>query len=86
MLVSSVVPRTRITLRVFVRHRGPKSVKDSSRSDILRGNENDGFTLALDLKSLLPSRTISFLIRKRQSSLELTMISETSGSLSLSVF
>lgn len=49
MLVSAVVTSSGVSLRVLVRHGRAQSVKDRSRGHILRGNEQDGLPLALDL-------------------------------------
>lgn len=49
VLVASVVASARVTLRVLVAHRRPKGIEDSARGNVLRSNENDGLSLALDL-------------------------------------
>lgn len=88
MLVSSVVPGTGVSLRVLVGHGGSQSVKDSSGGNILRGNENDGFTLTLDLEVLITPRAIRTPPHNCAAiqQLKLTMIAATSGSLSLRDF
>lgn len=49
LLVAAIVAGTGVALGVLVRHGRAKSVKDSARCDIFRGNEEDGFALTLDL-------------------------------------
>jgi hypothetical protein len=53
VLVSSVVAGSWVTLGVLVGHGRAQGVKDRSRRHILRGNEDDGFSLAFDLFFLL---------------------------------
>jgi hypothetical protein len=48
-LVATVVPGTWITLRVLVGHWGSKGIEDGTGGDILRGNQQDGLALSLDL-------------------------------------
>ena len=52
VLISTVVASTWVTLRVLIRHRRAKSIEDCPGGEILRGNENNGFTLTLDLSGL----------------------------------
>lgn len=49
VFVATVVASTGVTLGVFVAHGRAESVEDGARGDILRGNEQDGLPLALDL-------------------------------------
>lgn len=49
VLVTTVVAGTGKTLGVLVAHRGAESIKDSTGCDVLRGNQDDGLALALDL-------------------------------------
>jgi hypothetical protein len=49
VLVSTVVTSTGVTLGVLVAHWGAKGVEDSAGSEVLRGNQDNGFTLTLDL-------------------------------------
>ena len=48
VLVTTVVAGTRVTLRVLVGHGRAERIEDSAGSDILRGDEEDGFALTLD--------------------------------------
>lgn len=49
VLVSTIVTSTRVTLGVLVAHGRTKGVEDSARSEVLGGNQDNGFTLTLDL-------------------------------------
>ena len=48
VLVTTIVTSSRISLRVLVGHGRAKSIEDSTGSEVLRGNQDNGFTLALD--------------------------------------
>lgn len=48
VLVTTVVTSSRVSLRVFVAHGRSKSIENSTGSEVLGGNQNDGFTLTLD--------------------------------------
>ena len=52
MLVSSVVSGTWVTLRVLVGHGRSESIEDGTGFNILGGDEDDGFSLTLDLEFL----------------------------------
>lgn len=52
VFVATVVTSTRVSLGVLVGHGGAQSIIDSARSDILRGDQEDGFALAFDLEVL----------------------------------
>lgn len=52
VLVSTVVSSTWVSLRVFVWHGWSQSIEDGTGGNILGGNEDDRFTLTLDLKIL----------------------------------
>jgi hypothetical protein len=52
VLIATIISCTWITLRVLIRHRRAKGIEDRSGGEILRGNENNGFTLTLNLPSL----------------------------------
>lgn len=88
VLITSVVPSTRIALRVLVGHGRAQGIEDGARGNILRGNEDDGFALTLNLlflqaiycqRQLLPKKRKK---RHRETGKgwRLTMISATSGS------
>lgn len=49
VLVTTVVTGAGITLGVLVAHGRTQSIEDSARGDILRGNQEDGLALALNL-------------------------------------
>jgi hypothetical protein len=49
VLVSTVVTSTGVTLGVLVAHRRAQSVEDSTGSEVLRGDQDNRFTLTLDL-------------------------------------
>lgn len=49
MLVTTVVAGTGVALGVLVRHGRTKRIEDGAGSDILRGDEEDGLALALNL-------------------------------------
>jgi hypothetical protein len=49
VLVSTVVAGTRVTLRVFVRHGRAQSIEDGPGGHVLRGDEENGLLLTLDL-------------------------------------
>ena len=49
VLVTTVVPSTGQAFGVLVGHGRTEGIEDSTRGDILRGNEDDGFPLTLDL-------------------------------------
>lgn len=93
VLVAAIVPGTGITLRVLVAHGRTQGIEHGTRSNILRGNQEDRFALALDFFFLQgesvrvcdgyhSTRAIddimSYLLR--------TMISAISGSLLTSEF
>ena len=52
VLVTTIVTSSRISLRVLVGHGRAKSIEDSTRSEVLRGNQDNGFTLTLDFSFL----------------------------------
>ena len=52
VLVATIVTHTGITFGVFVGHGRAQSVVDSTRSNVLRSNENDRFTLAFNFSVL----------------------------------
>lgn len=56
VLVATVVTGTGVTLGVLVAHGGAKSIEDSSGSEVLRGNEDNGLTLTLNLVRLDKTR------------------------------
>jgi hypothetical protein len=49
VLVASVVASTGVAFRVLVGHGRAQSVEDGARGNILRGNEDDGLALTLNL-------------------------------------
>lgn len=49
VLVTTVVTGTRVTLRILVAHRRANSLNDGLRSEVLRSDQHNGLTLALDL-------------------------------------
>jgi hypothetical protein len=49
VLVSTVVTSTGVTLGVLVAHRRAESIEDSAGSEVLRGNQDNRFTLTLNL-------------------------------------
>lgn len=49
VLVSTIVTSTGVALRVLVAHGRTKSIEDSAGGEVLRGNQDNGFTLTLDL-------------------------------------
>lgn len=49
VLVATVVAGTGKTLGVLVGHGGAKSIEDGTGGDVLRGNENNGLALTLNL-------------------------------------
>lgn len=53
VLVATVVTGTRVALGVFVGHGRAKSIEDGAGGDVLRGDEEDGLALTLDLLLLL---------------------------------
>jgi hypothetical protein len=53
VLVAAVVARTGVALRVLVGHGRTERIEDGAGCDVLRGNEEDGFALALDFLLLL---------------------------------
>jgi UDP-N-acetylglucosamine:LPS N-acetylglucosamine transferase len=55
VLVASVVSSSWITLGVFVGHGRAKGIENGPRGEVLRGDEDDGFTLALDFPFLFKS-------------------------------
>ena len=52
VLVTTIVTSSRISLRVLVGHGRAKSIEDSTGSEVFRGNQDNGFTLTLDLSFL----------------------------------
>lgn len=56
VLVTTVVTRTRVALRVLVAHGGAQSIEDGTRSEVLRGNQDNGLTLTLNLLLLQEER------------------------------
>jgi hypothetical protein len=49
VLVSTIVTSTGVTLGVLVAHGRTKGIEDSAGGEVLRGNQDNGFTLTLDL-------------------------------------
>lgn len=49
VLVTTVVTGTRVTLRVLVAHGRAQSIEDGAGGEVLRGNQDDGLALTLDL-------------------------------------
>ena len=49
VLVSTIVTSTGVTLGILVAHGRTKSIEDSAGSEVLRGNQDNRFTLTLDL-------------------------------------
>lgn len=58
MLVTTVVSGTRVSLRVLVGHWRSKGVENSTGGNIFGGDENNGFTLTLDLEFLTEALAI----------------------------
>jgi hypothetical protein len=56
VLVATIVTGTGVTLRVLVGHRRAKSIEDGVGSEVLRGDQDNGFTLTLNLFFLLEVR------------------------------
>jgi hypothetical protein len=52
VLISTVISCTWVALRVFVRHGRSQCIEDGTGGYILGGDEDDGFSLTLDLKFL----------------------------------
>jgi hypothetical protein len=52
MLISTIVSCTWVTLRVFIGHGRSQCVEDSARGNIFGSDEDDGFSLTLNLKFL----------------------------------
>jgi hypothetical protein len=78
VLVAAIVAGAGVALRVLVGHGGAKSIEDGTGGNVLRGDEDDGLALALDLLFLQRGSAcyapIGSLVAKR------TMISATWGS------
>jgi hypothetical protein len=53
VLVTTVVTSTGVTLGVLVAHGRAESIENGTGSDVLRGNQEDGLALTLDLFFLL---------------------------------
>jgi hypothetical protein len=53
VLVATIVASAGVALRVLVGHGGTKSIENGTGSDVLRGDEDNGLALALDLILLL---------------------------------
>ena len=81
MLVAPIVSCTGVPFRVLVAHGRSQSVKDSTGSEILRGDQNNGLFLPLNFESLDNSAVF-----ERYVPAWYTMISATSGSVSASDF
>jgi hypothetical protein len=58
VLVATVVTGTGVTLGVLVAHGRTQSIEDSAGGEVLRGNQDDGLALTLDLL-LLQTTAIS---------------------------
>jgi ATP-dependent protease ClpP protease subunit len=56
VLVATVVTGTGVTLGVLVAHGGAKGIEDSTGSEVLRGNQDNGLTLTLNLVRLDKTR------------------------------
>lgn len=52
VLVATIVTSTRVALGVLVGHGRAQSIENSTRGDVLGGNQDNGFTLALDFPFL----------------------------------
>ena len=52
MLVAAVVAGAWVSFGVFVRHGGAEGIEDGSRGEVLGGDKDDGFALALDFMFL----------------------------------
>ena len=52
VLIATIVARAWVAFGVFVGHGGTKGVEDGPGGDIFGSDEDDGFTLALDLEFL----------------------------------
>ena len=48
VLITTIVTSSRITLRVLVGHGRAKCIENSTRGEVLGGNQDNGYTLALD--------------------------------------
>lgn len=48
VLVTTIVTSSRVSLRVLVRHGRAKSIEDSTRSEVLGRDQDNGFTLTLN--------------------------------------
>lgn len=59
VLVTTIVTSSGVSLRVLVGHGRAKSIKDSTGGEVLRGNQDNGFTLALDFIFLQSSIKVS---------------------------
>lgn len=74
VLVTTVVTSTGVTLRVLVAHGGSQGIKNRLGSQILRSNENNGFTLTgdfviddlLDLRVEISETVLNELIKKNR--------------------
>lgn len=49
VLVAAIVTSTGVALGVLVGHGRAKSIEDSAGGDVLRGNQDDGLALTLNL-------------------------------------
>jgi hypothetical protein len=59
VLISTIISCTGVALGVFVGHGRSQCIEDGTRGDILGGDEDDGFSLTLNLKFLDLVRTRS---------------------------
>jgi hypothetical protein len=64
VLVATVVTGTGVTLGVLVAHGRTQSIEDSAGGEVLRGNQDDGLALTLDLL-LLQTTAISNQLSKK---------------------
>jgi hypothetical protein len=53
-LIPTVVSCAWVTLGVFIRHGGSQCIEDRAGGNIFGGDEDDGFSLTLNLKFLHP--------------------------------
>lgn len=59
VLVATVVTGTGVTLRVLVAHGGAQRIEDGTRGEVLRGNQDNGLTLTLNLLRLYDTIRVS---------------------------
>ena len=59
VLVATVVTGTGVTLRVLVAHGRAQGIEDGTRGEVLRGNQDNGLTLTLNLLRLIDTIRVS---------------------------